>query len=197
MSAAEHFSSVRKDIKSKFISEANISEADKLPEPEPSKEKWDPRPLHVRIAEAKKKEEDANRIRKLDEDEISFYKQIKDAAARKQTEIRDQENKELEKFRADAESLKIKSAPKNTQTLKRHRDAQKEFLSGAVKIRKRKDDGSKDEENHTNATAIKPKKTDNVITNKPQTAQANVKTQQISNVKKSLVGDYPDSDDDV
>ncbi|KAJ3252032.1 hypothetical protein HK103_001869 [Boothiomyces macroporosus] len=174
MSAAEHFSSVRKDIKSKFISEANISEADKLPAPEPSKEKWDPRPLHVRIAEAKKKEEDemneifrlANRIRKLDEDEISFYEQIKDAAMRKQTEIKNQENKELEKFRADAESLKTKPVVKSNQNLKRHRDQQKDILSGAVKIKKRKD-------------------------GKIETP--NVKT----NPVKSLVGDYPDSDDDV
>ncbi|KAI8901978.1 hypothetical protein BC833DRAFT_575239 [Globomyces pollinis-pini] len=76
--AAEHFSGLRKDIKNKFVTEASISK-DQTPEEEPKKNDaipFDPRPLHVRLAETRQIKDDemneiyrlANRIRKLDED---------------------------------------------------------------------------------------------------------------------------------
>jgi transcription initiation factor IIF auxiliary subunit len=118
MSAEEHFSGFKKDIKSKFVSEDAIRGT--TFEEEVAVEKVDNRPLYQRLAEKRQKQDDgnfcidqeineiyrlANRIRKLDEDEILFYEQIDSEQKEKEDLVKQIEREGLEKFRASAENI--------------------------------------------------------------------------------------------
>lgn len=147
LSTSELFSSQHKNIDSKFISEAAIPESDKIDEVVVA-ERIDTRPLHVRLAEQRHKEEDdmdelfklKNRVRKLDEDEVEFYAKLHSEDQQRQRIIRKKETEELDRFRADSESLAIKLDERQAGDTdrKRERDGSRDAMAGAVRLTKKK-----------------------------------------------------------
>ena len=81
----------------------------------------------------------ANRVRKLDEEEIQFYDKVEMDTIQKAKMISKMEKQELEKFRNDAEMVRVASIVEEKRVeakgVKR-RDEQSEILKGAV-VRKR------------------------------------------------------------
>jgi hypothetical protein len=131
-----------KDIlKSKFTATGTIP--DKI---EPEKvEKFDPRPLHVRLAEARQIEEEgmnqlfrlANRVRKLNQDEIQFYNELESKTSSKEEAIRKSDQEELEKFRIlSQQKEKTETIPVFNKTA--IRNVQREILNSAVIVKKPK-----------------------------------------------------------
>jgi hypothetical protein len=88
----------------------------------------------------------ANRIRKLDEDEVDFLKQLHEENLEKQKALKIKEQEELEKFRADVESRvedeMVPIAKPKLSTKKRTRDIQKEILTNGIVLKKRNVDSS-------------------------------------------------------
>lgn len=169
MSAEEYFSGFKKDIKSKFVSEEGIEE--KRFEAEiVVQEVEDKRPLHMRLAERRIKYEDdmneiyrlANRIRKLDEDEILFYNQIKQEDEDKERMIKAKEREELEKFKSSAESIakKVVYNQPVASNINPKKNLQKDILTSAVLLKSKNGSGSVKKKT---STPIKPKKNEKLL----------------------------------
>jgi hypothetical protein len=168
MSAEEHFSGFKKDIKSKFVTEEGIEE--KRFEAEiVVQEVEDKRPLHMRLMERRIKHEDdmneiyrlANRIRKLDEDEIIFYDQIKQEDEDKERMIKAKEREELEKFKSSAESIAKKVVyTQPVLNINPKKNSQKDMLMNAVLLKGKNGSGSVKKKT---TAPTKPKKFEKIL----------------------------------
>ncbi|KAJ3301156.1 hypothetical protein HDV03_001231 [Kappamyces sp. JEL0829] len=122
MKAEETFSSLKKTIKSKFISEGAITEEDRAKEPEPQKPEEDVRPLYYILRDNKIKSEEefedqfrlSKRIKTLDEEEYEFYSNIEEQERKRIQEIKKMEQKSLDEFRKDAEFARDRSLVAST-----------------------------------------------------------------------------------
>jgi hypothetical protein len=181
----EHFGLQKKDIKNKFISEELITDEDRTTEPVVN-QNMDRRPLWQILQEQRKQREDemdemyrlANRVRKLDEEEVDFLKQLHFDTKENQRLLKLKEQVELVKFRADVEA-KMKEQEiipvSNPLIAKRSRDKQREILSSGVIVKKK----------------LKKIEGESVQTDKKVST-----VQKTSNNVKSLVSVYSSSDEE-
>lgn len=136
----EFFSGFRKDIKNKFVSADSITESEKALTVE---KQYDPRPLYQRLKEQQAQKDAemdeayrlANRIRKLDEDEVVFLEKLSREAIELNKTIKDQEKTELNKFKADAELI-WKTPVTVNQPIRKFQDPQKKLLESCVVLKK-------------------------------------------------------------
>ncbi len=154
--AEETFSSLKKTIKSKFVSEDAIKkdpqayqQAEVQEEP---KEVIDRRPLAIRLQEMRKKREEeneemfrlANRVYKITDEEKAFYEKLEKKEQEKLEAIKRREREELERFKADELMLKEALAkkeqvqPVQEPIKKRARDIQKEIVSTGIVLKKKR-----------------------------------------------------------
>ena len=148
MDVDEFFSSKRKDIKSKFISENAVTEDNTSAVLAPPVDQ-DTRPLYQRIADVRRAKDEAydemyrfaNRVRKLDDEEIQFYERVEQDNREKQLMISRMEKQELEKFRNAAEALKEETIDRKeligAVDKPKRKDAQSEILNGAIRKKQR------------------------------------------------------------
>ena len=152
--AEEAFSSLKKTVESKFITEAEAQKQEDVPV-EPV-EVVDTRPLYIRIAETQKVRDDyfdnlfklSNRVHKINEDEMVYYNKLENDRLEKEKFIKKMELQELEKFKADAEKVvqefqQVSAASeevlKPQLETKKRKDAQKDILASIVVKKKRQD----------------------------------------------------------
>jgi FAM192A/Fyv6, N-terminal domain len=151
MKAEEAFSSLKKTVESKFITEAEAQKLEDVP-PEPV-EIVDTRPLYIRIAETQKVRDDyfdnlfklSNRVHKIDEDEMVYYNKLEKDRIDKEKSIKQNEREELEKFKTAAQNLLQEYQPpvsvldEPLQETKKRKDPQKDILASIVVKKKRRD----------------------------------------------------------
>ena len=120
----------------------------------------------------------ANRVRKLDAEEVQFYEKVESDTKAKENVIQKMERQELEKFRNAAEATKVTEVIV-VKEIKR-KDVQGELLKSAVKKRTKHTESKSD---------IKPKSGD-VESGTDIPIPKSLKTQ-----KGPIIVQYPDSSD--
>ncbi|KAI8909023.1 hypothetical protein EDD86DRAFT_247299 [Gorgonomyces haynaldii] len=97
-----------KDVGDRFVKENNTVQEEEAPK---SDAPFDPRPLHVILTERKAMIDASfdeyyslkNRIAKVGEEDYQFYQSLADSKAQKEKRIREEEERELRKFKEQLE----------------------------------------------------------------------------------------------
>ncbi|ORX54687.1 hypothetical protein BCR36DRAFT_581573 [Piromyces finnis] len=177
-----------------------------------SSEPYDPRPLYQRLAEKKRKEEDelleknklSNFIYQMNNDEYDFLNNVKEEENLKYQQLKEEEKKEVEKFRKDVESSNLKTPyldsllketskdnkeiDKDKKIPSKVKSFQKNLLENIIVKKKRDRPSEKD-------------KDDKVNIKRPKNSTTNEKSEEIEKVNDdtkssalSLLASYSDSD---